>query len=425
MPVTILVGAQWGDEGKGRVADWLAGESDALARYAGGDNAGHTVLVGDQKFQLHLVPSGVIHPGVRCILGSGMVINPLRLVRELDMLADQGIDVSPKRIHLSARAHVITPGHLLLDGAQETARGDEAIGTTRRGIGPAYMDKAARVGLLVGEMADPEAFSRKVHQAVSRTEQQIRATGGVVPSAEEDLAGQYGQAAARLAPYIADTTTLLHEMLESGQRVLCEGAQGTLLDIDHGHYPFVTSSSATTGGALTGLGFGPQYIDRVVGVVKAYCTRVGGGPFPTELTDAVGNRLRERGVEFGTTTGRPRRCGWLDAVALRYAVRVNGITELALTKLDVLSGLDTLYIATAYQQNGQPGGAMPLDAGTFERVQPVYEALPGWQADISTARRLADLPEAAQRYVARIEALAGVPVRMISVGPERDQAVLC
>ncbi|RPJ01001.1 MAG: adenylosuccinate synthase, partial [Chloroflexi bacterium] len=378
MPVTILVGAQWGDEGKGRVADWLAQDADVMARYAGGDNAGHTVIVGDREFKLHLVPSGVVHAGVQCILGSGMVINPVRLLEELDMLAGQGVDVPPERIHISARAHIITPGHLALDGAAERAAGAEAIGTTQRGIGLAYTDKATRIGLLAGEMRQPEQFADLVQRSVKQTNT-ILETKYSLPAV--DVTGpvaRYAEAARRLAPYLADTSNLLHDALEAGQRVLCEGAQGTLLDIDHGHYPYVTSSNATSGGALTGLGFGPRYVDRVIGVVKAYCTRVGNGPFPTELFDETGEQLRAAGHEFGTTTGRPRRCGWLDAVALRYAIRVNGFTELVLTKMDVLSGLEVLQIATAYELDGRQSDTMPLDTAVMECVQPVYESLPGW-----------------------------------------------
>jgi adenylosuccinate synthase len=425
MPVTVLIGAQWGDEGKGRVADWLARQSDAMARYAGGDNAGHTVRVGDQKFQLHLVPSGVVHPTMQCFMGSGMVVNPVRLVRELKMLADQGVDISLDRIHLSARAHVITPGHLELDGASERARGSGSIGTTKRGIGPAYMDKMARTGLLVNEMLNPVQFELKVQQTIEEANKILTKQYGLEPIATADLAQQYREAAEFLKPYISDISELVNNVLEAGYRLLCEGAQGTLLDIDHGHYPYVTSSSSTVGGALTGLGFGPRYVDRVVGVAKAYSTRVGNGPFPTELTDDIGNRIREVGAEYGTTTGRPRRCGWLDALVVRYAVRVNGLTELVLTKLDVLSGLDELRIATAYDLPGGRVTTMPLDSAVIEQAKPVYETLPGWQGDISGARKLSELPENAQRYITRVQELSGVPFSMISVGAERDQAIIC
>lgn len=425
MPVTVIVGAQWGDEGKGRVVDWLAQDADGVARYAGGDNAGHTVIVGDKTFKLHLIPSGAIRPGVRCILGSGMVINPVRFLEELDMLAGMGVDIAPERIHISSRAHIITPGHLALDGASEQDLGDESIGTTRRGIGLAYTDKATRVGVLVGEMRDPEQFADAIKQALERTNFMLTQRYGLPPINEiDDLAGQYAAAAQRIKPYITNTTTILHNMLEAGQRIVAEGAQATLLDIDHGHYPYLTSSSATVGGALTGLGFGPQVVDRVLGVVKAYCTRVGNGPFPTELVNPLGDRLRENGAEFGTTTGRPRRCGWLDAVAMRYAVRVNGMTEIAVSKLDVLSGFETLHIATAYDLDGERLDAMPIDTAEIERVTPIYETLPGWAEDISTARQWADLPDTARSYIERIEALAGVPVLLVSVGPEREQLIV-
>ncbi|MBN1563264.1 MAG: adenylosuccinate synthase [Anaerolineae bacterium] len=423
MPVTIVVGAQWGDEGKGRVADWLARESDGIARYAGGDNAGHTVIVGDAVFKLHLVPSGVVHSDKKCFLGNGMVINPVRLVSELDMLAERGIDISPDRIHLSPRAHVITPGHMELDGAADKARGKDAIGTTKRGIGLAYTDKATRVGLLTGEMADAEQFADAVQHSIEQANIILQSKYGAPPMDAVELVAEYAEAARRLQPYLADTNALIHDMLEADQRLLCEGAQGTLLDIDHGHYPFVTSSNATTGGAMTGLGFGPHYVDRVIGVVKAYCTRVGNGPFPTELLDETGEQLRQAGHEFGTTTGRPRRCGWLDMVALKYAIRVNGFNELVLSKMDVLGGMAEIKIATAYELDGKPITNMPLDTAAMERAQPVYEAVPGWDADISGARVMADLPEATQRYIKRIEELSGVKVMMVSVGPERDQAV--
>lgn len=423
MPVTIVVGAQWGDEGKGRVVDWLARAADGVARYAGGDNAGHTVVVGDEVFKLHLTPSGIVHEGKPCFLGNGMVINPLRLVAELDMLAERGLDISPERIHVSPRAHVITPGHMELDGAADKARGAQAIGTTKRGIGLAYTDKATRSGLLTGQMLDNEAFADAVQRSIEQSNITLQANYGLPPMNAPELVAQYAEAARRLAPYLADTGALIHEMLAAGKNLLCEGAQGTLLDIDHGHYPFVTSSNATTGGALTGLGFGPHYVERVIGVVKAYCTRVGNGPFPTELLDETGEQLREAGHEFGTTTGRPRRCGWLDMVALRYAIRINGFNELVLSKMDVLSGLPELKIATAYELDGAQITNMPLDTAAMDRATPIYETLPGWEEDITNAREPGDLPENCQRYVARIEELAGVTVSMVSVGPERTQAV--
>jgi adenylosuccinate synthase len=352
------------------------------------------------------------------------VINPVRLVQELDDLASMGMDISPKRIRISSRAHIITPGHMELDGASEEALNKKAIGTTRRGISPAYSDKGARIGLLTGEMLDPERFADSVLQALERTNQILEMRYHRPPSDANTLAAQYGEAARRLIPYITDTTALVNDLLEAGKRLVCEGAQGTLLDIDHGHYPYVTSSSATVGGALTGLGFGPRYVDRVIGVAKAYSTRVGNGPFPTELLNETGEQMRQIGHEYGATTGRPRRCGWLDLVALRYATRVNGLTELVITKLDVLSGFDPLHIATAYELDGNCIHTMPLDTANAGRVKPVYETMPGWTENISDVRHLNGLPETARRYIQCIKDLTGTPISMISVGPERGQAIL-
>jgi adenylosuccinate synthase len=427
MPVTILIGAQWGDEGKGRVADWLASEADVVARYAGGDNAGHTVYVGDEVYKMHLVPSGVLRDGVTCVLGNGMVVNPVNLVRELDQLAEQGVDVSPDKLILSTRAHLITAAHIALDGASEKALGDEKIGTTLRGIGPAYMDKTGRKGLRAGDMTDVEAFADLLHAHVESKNAEL-AQRNAAPLDPHEATVPYIEAARRLQPYLKDTTAYLYECLKSGAVVLCEGAQGTLLDIDHGSYPFVTSSSPTAGGALIGLGFGPRYVDRVIGVAKAFSTRVGAGPMPTELNDDVAIRLRGTGEnfwdEFGTTTGRPRRTGWLDAVMLRYAAQVNGFTGLVITKLDILSGFDELKIAVAYEIDGQQVAFPPATIREVERAVPVYETFTGWQEDISGVRTMTDLPEAAQVYVQRIAELCDVPIEAISVGPERDQLIV-
>ena len=357
MPVTILVGAQWGDEGKGRVADWLAAESDIVARYAGGDNAGHTVYVGDEVFKLHLIPSGILRGDVTCVLGSGMVINPVNLVAEIDRIQEQGLEITPERFVISTRAHLISPAHVALDGASEKARGSDKIGTTLRGIGPAYTDKIARRGLRLGEMLDAETFAESLEMHIGQANARLSQRGADTINTS-DAVSEYLTAAERLRPYLKDTTAYFYRELKNGATVLCEGAQGTLLDIDHGSYPFVTSSSPTAGGALTGLGVGPKHIERVVGVAKAFSTRVGSGPMPTELDGGpVANQLRGTGEnfwdEFGTTTGRPRRCGWLDAVMLRYAAQVNGFTELVLTKLDILSGLDELKIAVAYEVDGE------------------------------------------------------------------------
>lgn len=426
MPVTILIGAQWGDEGKGRVADWLAAEADVVARYAGGDNAGHTVYVGEQVYKMHLVPSGIVRENVVCVLGNGMVVNPVNLVKEIDALAAQGVDVSPQKLILSTRAHLITAAHIALDGASERVRGDAKIGTTLRGIGPAYMDKTGRRGIRAGEMADLEHYAELLRAQVVAKNAELVEMGAELLDADA-VTVAYLEAAQRLQPYLQDTTAYLYERLRDGAQVLCEGAQGTLLDIDHGNYPFVTSSSPTAGGALTGLGFGPLAVERVVGVAKAFSTRVGSGPMPTELGDEVAERLRGTGEnfwdEFGTTTGRPRRTGWLDVVLLRYAVQVNGFTEMVLTKLDVLSGFAELKIAVAYEIDGQRHDFPPGTVHALERAVPVYETLPGWDADISGARSVDDLPAAARDYVRRIADLCETPIPVVSVGPERDQLV--
>jgi adenylosuccinate synthase len=426
MSATILIGAQWGDEGKGRVVDALAAEADIVARYAGGDNAGHTVYIGNDIFKLHLVPSGILRDHVVCVLGNGMVVNPVNLLREIDNLVAIGVNVSPERLLISTRAHLISPAHIALDAASEKALGDQAIGTTLRGIGPAYLDKTGRQGIRAGLMADPEVYAEALYSMIEKANETLRRQG-LEPIDPHASAVEHIEAAARLKPYLCETAVYLNERLKAGARVVCEGAQGTLLDVDHGSYPFVTSSSPTSGGALTGLGFGPRYVDRVIGVAKSFSTRVGSGPMPTEEFGPIGDRLRGTGEnfwdEFGTTTGRPRRCGWLDAVMLRYSAQVNGFTELVLTKLDILSGFDELKIAVAYIINGERTQSPPSTNEELERAQPIYEALPGWQEDISAVRAPGDLPEAARAYVARIAELCDTPVTTISVGPERDQMV--
>jgi adenylosuccinate synthase len=426
MPAIVVVGAQWGDEGKGRVVDWLGGEAQLVARFNGGDNAGHTVVAQGHKLKLHLVPSGVLHVDSVCLIGAGVVINPRQLTAEMDGLAALDVDVGPARLKLSAAAHVILPTHQALDGAREVARGKDVIGTTRRGIGPAYADKAARINPRVGDMANPEQFAERVAEAVRAHNRRLQDEYGAEPLSPEDIAADYCAYAQRLAPHLTDGTALVGEMLAAGKTVLCEGAQGLLLDLDHGTYPYVTSSSPTAGGALTGLGFGPRYVSRVVGVAKAYTTRVGAGPFLTELLDEVGDRIRDVGDEYGTTTGRPRRCGWLDLTILRYAARINGLDELALTKLDVLSGLERLKIAVAYERGGERTEHFPAEFGVeaLAEWQPVYEEQPGWAEDITGARSRDDLPPAAREYVERVERLVGVPVTLIGVGPGREQAVV-
>jgi adenylosuccinate synthase len=426
MPAIVVVGAQWGDEGKGRVVDWLARGVQLVARFNGGDNAGHTVVAQGHTLKLHLVPSGVLNPAAMCLIGGGAVVNPERLAAEMDELTSLGVDVGPSRLKLSAAAHVILPTHRALDGAREALRGRGAIGTTRRGIGPTYADKAARIGLRAGDMAHPEQFAEHVADVVQTHNRYLQEQYGTEPLSANDAAAAYCAYARRLAPHLVDGSVLINDVLAAGEDVLCEGAQGLLLDLDHGTYPYVTSSSTVAGGALTGLGFGPRYVSRVVGVAKAYTTRVGAGPFPTELLDQVGDHVREVGGEYGTTTGRPRRCGWLDLVILRYAARVNGLDEVALTKLDVLSGLDRLKIAIAYERGGERTESFPAEFGVdaLAEWQPVYEELPGWAEDITGVRRREDLPPAAREYVARVEGFLGVPVTFIGVGPEREQTIL-
>jgi len=428
MPATIIIGTQWGDEGKGKVTDLLAREVDMVARFNGGDNAGHTVTVGGEIFKLHLVPSGIIHPGVTCVIGGGVVVNPKTLLREMDELAARGVDVSPQRLILSGQTQLILPYHTALDGAAEQSRGKQRLGTTRRGIGPTYADKAARSGLRAWSLRDPGAFAARLRAAVAEKNKILELVYGLPPLDADAIAEEYADYAARLAPYVQDGSSIVRAALREGKRLLCEGAQGTLLDLNHGTYPYVTSSSPTVGGAFTGLGFGPKHVDRIIGIVKAFQTRVGAGPMPTELTGPVGDKLRGTGEhpwdEYGTTTGRPRRCGWLDGVALRYAAEVNGLTEIAITKLDILSQFDELRICVAYDYHGQRLEEFPTDTDVLSECRPIYEDLPGWGVDIRGARRFEDLPPAAQNYVRRVEELAQAPATIISVGAGREETIV-
>jgi len=427
MPLQIIVGAQWGDEGKGRIVDWFAAQGDFSARYNGGDNAGHTVTVGNRIFKLHLIPSGIIHPQIVAVLGNGMVVNPRTLFDEMDMLRQAGISVSPKRLRLSYAAHLITPAHQALDLALEERRGKGNLGTTGRGIGPAYTDKSTRRGLRLADMLSPGFCDRIVdHIAEANRTLGMLGAPGLDPA---PVCEQYREYAARLKSHISDTSFELHAALQAGKTVLAEGAQGTLLDIDFGTYPFVTSSSTTAPGALTGLGLGLDMAcqARVIGVVKAFQTRVGSGPLPTEVFDDLALRLRGTGEhpwdEYGTTTGRPRRVGWLDGVLLKYSIQINGLRELAVTKLDILSGLETIRLCTAYRRGGKQYGDLPFGPADLSSYKPVYEELSGWSEDVSAVRTWADLPLAAKTYLERLASLAGVPVRLVSVGPEREQIV--
>lgn len=430
MPADIVVGTQWGDEGKGRVIDRLARKAHVIARFNGGDNAGHTVMGEGLTLKLHLVPSGILYTQATCLVGAGVVVNPQLLTKEMDELASHGVDVGPAHLKLSAAAHIILPTHRALDGAREEARGQSAIGTTQRGIGPTYADKAARVNLRAGDMARPERFAERVAEGVRAHNRRLEKRYDAEPLPVDEVAASYCAYAQRLAPHLVDGSALVGEALEAGKRVLCEAAQGLLLDLDHGTYPYVTSSSTTAGGALTGLGFGARYVDRVIGVAKAFTTRVGAGPFPTEQSGEIADRLRGTGEnpwdEYGATTGRPRRCGWLDLVILRYAARINGLSELALTKLDILSGLEQLKVAVAYERDGERIGYFPAEFGVdrLAECEPVYETLSGWSEDITAVRRREDLPPAAQRYVASVEEHVGVPVTFISIGPKREQAIV-
>jgi adenylosuccinate synthase len=424
MAARIILGAQWGDEGKGKIVDLLSADADYVVRYQGGSNAGHTVVTGSETFILHLVPSGILHPGKICVLGNGVVIDPTTFLAEIEGLEKRGIDTGG-RVLLSERAHVIFPFHKTVEAfEEERGGGGESFGTTRRGIGPAYRDKAGRTGIRVVDLFDPERLRARIEANVEWAGHWMTRDGGGRPDLDPAaLTAAYLEHAARLKPMVADTSHVLYRALREGRSVLLEGAQGTLLDVDHGTYPYVTSSSATAGGALTGAGIGPGWIEEVIGVAKAYSTRVGRGPFPTEMPAELAGRLRDQGAEFGATTGRPRRCGWLDGVGLRHAVRVNGLSGLALTKVDVLSGLDTLRIATGYNARGVWMTEFPASASVLEHCVPVYEEHPGWTEDLSSCRSWADLPVNARSYLERIAEIMDVPIRWISVGSSRDATI--
>ncbi len=427
MPLDIVIGAQWGDEGKGRIVDLLAEKADIVARFSGGDNAGHTVTVGMNTFKLHLLPSGIVHPHTVGLLGNGMVINPATLLDEIDQVREAGVEVSPQRIQISHAAHLITPGHLALDAAREEARGAGKIGTTGRGIGPAYTSKVNRSGLRLEKILSPDRFLEDLSAHLDDVNQQLEQLYSAEPLDKSEVLDAYRAYAEQLSPYVAETGDFAHRSLRDGKRILAEGAQGTLLDLDHGTYPFVTSSTPTAPGALVGLGLGVGSVERVIGVAKAFQTRVGEGPFPTELFGNLAERLRGTGEnewdEYGTTTGRPRRVGWLDVVLLRYAARINGITELALTKLDILSGFETLEICTSYQMDNNLTDTLPLGPANLAEMTAVYDTLPGWNEDLMGMRSWEELPEEARSYVARIEELVGLPISTISVGPERSQVI--
>ena len=421
MPVTVVVGAQWGDEGKAKIIDLLAKEHPIVARYQGGHNAGHTVVVGEEKYALQLTPSGVLYDSVTPVIANGVVVDLPTLFKEVDTLTARGIDCS--RLKVSTRAHLIFPWHQSHDAIAEAVRGDDKIGTTLKGIGPAYADKAKRVGVRAGEVADPARFAATV-RARCEAENIVIAEAGGDPLDVDAVVAQFSALGERLRPYLADTVNFLHDELAAGAHILLEGAQATFLDLDHGTYPYVTSSNPTAGGACAGTGLGPRDISRVVGITKSYTTRVGAGPFPTELTDDLGDRLVDIGREFGTVTGRRRRAGWLDCVMLRHATRLNSLTELALTKLDVLDTFDTIRVCVAYRLNGHEITSYPDLSDTLARVEPVYVDLPGWRSDSTAARRPDELPAEARALLELVEREVGIPVRVVGVGAERDDYVI-
>ncbi len=421
MAVIAVIGGQWGDEGKGRVIDLLAEKVDVVVRFSGGDNAGHTVIGPYGEFRLHLIPSGIFYPQVTCIIGSGVAINPATLLGEINELQAHGVDTS--RLVISDRAHLVMPYHTLLDGLEEERRGGRALGTTRRGIGPVFADKVARLGIRAGDLLDKDTFLSRLKSTLELKNAILTKVYEASPLLLEEIYDQYCRYGEQLAPYIQETTDVLHEALRTGKSILLEGAQGTLLDPDFGTYPYVTSSSPLAGSASLGSGIGPMQIDHVVGVFKAYITRVGGGPMPTELEDEVGELIREKAHEYGATTGRPRRCGWFDAVAGRFSVQVNGCTEIALTHLDVFDAFPSLRICTAYRFGNEVLSRLPGSVGILEKCQPIYEELAGWQGPIADIRNLDDLPTEARQYVARLEEITRCPVGLISVGRQREQVI--
>jgi adenylosuccinate synthase len=422
VPTIVVVGAQWGDEAKGKVVDLLAQDAEMVVRYGGGSNAGHTVMVGEELFKLHLIPSGILNPKTTCVISDGVVLDPAVALRELDEL--QGRGVSTERLRISRNAHVVMPYHKEIDRLEEERKGAGKIGTTMQGIGPAYEDKARRSGIRIADLVAPARLAERLDAVLPDKNFLITHLYKGQPLHRDETLDRYAACGERLAPYAAHTASLVHDATGGSGKVVFEGAQGTMLDIDHGTYPFVTSSHPVAGGACIGTGIGPKAIDTVIGVCKAYTTRVGRGSFPTELLDATGDRIREKGREYGTTTGRPRRIGWLDVVALRHSVRVNGFDWLALMLLDVLSGLDTLRICTGYRVGGQLHSEMPADEQAYAGVEPIYEELPGWAEEIDQVCRFEALPTKAQQYVRRLEELLGLPVGLVSVGRRREQTIV-
>jgi len=424
MANVVIIGTQWGDEGKGKVVDLLTEKADCVVRFQGGNNAGHTLVVNDQKFIFHLIPSGILHPGKTCLIGNGVVVDPSVLIQEMDRLQDYGLAVTPRNLVVSRYAHIIMPYHRALDVAREKRKGKTKIGTTGRGIGPCYEDKVCRSGIRVHDLLDSKSFTEKLHSVLEEKNFILQHFFGGEPLDPAAIVEEYLAYGERLAPFAGNVSEILSEADQNDKNILFEGAQGTHLDIDHGTYPFVTSSNTLAGNACCGAGIGPTRIHKVLGVVKAYTTRVGGGPFPTELLDDIGIRIREIGGEFGATTGRPRRCGWLDMIVVRDSIRLNGLSGLIITKLDVLTGIPILKVATAYRCGSMQRETMPPELDVLETCQPIFEEFPGWTEDISKVQRYADLPPNARKYLRAIEQLAQIPITMVSVGPRRNETII-
>ncbi len=422
MPSLIVVGLQWGDEGKGKIVDYLSKNADVVARYQGGPNAGHTVVINNEKFILHLIPSGILYKGKICIIGNGVVVDPYALIEEIDGLKKRSVEID-KNLFLSKNAHLIMPYHIIIDRENERLKGAKSIGTTGRGIGPAYCDKAGRTGIRIADLLYPELFKEKLKSNLFYVNFLLENLYNVQKLDMESIYREYMEYAEKLKEYISDTDIIINKMLSENKNVLFEGAQGTLLDIDHGTYPYVTSSNAIAGGACTGLGIGPTKISKVLGVVKAYTTRVGGGPFPTEIKDSLGDKIREKGGEYGATTGRPRRCGWIDLVVLRHSIMINGVTGIAITKLDILDDLDVIKICTSYRYNGNIFYDFPKESNVFEKCEPVYEEVEGWKTSTAGIKIFNHLPRAAKKYIEKIESMLNVEVNLISTGQRREELI--
>lgn len=424
MSNVVVVGTQWGDEGKGKVVDLLTANADLVVRYQGGNNAGHTLVVNGEQTICHLIPSGILHKGKKCLIGNGVVVDPEVLLEEMEELKQKGLDVAPERLSLSEKAHLIMPYHQAVDLAREAAKGKDKIGTTGRGIGPCYEDKAGRTGVRAVDLLEPESLEEKIKNSLKEKNFLLAQFLNADPLEFQPIYDHYLSMAEVLRPYITDVSVAIDQAIRAGKRILFEGAQGTHLDIDHGTYPFVTSSNPVSGGVCAGAGVGPNKLHHINGIVKAYTTRVGAGPFPTELLDETGDYIQGKGAEFGATTGRRRRCGWLDLVMVRDSARLNGLDSLSITKLDVLSGLDTLKICTAYEVDGERIDSRPASLNKLARCQPVYEELPGWKEDITSARKLDELPQITRDYLSRIEEITEVPLSIVSIGPMREQTIV-